>query len=50
MEIGIHVLHVLHVPQAEADAPESDQSRAEKYILPAQLPSASPITLDNDYA
>jgi hypothetical protein len=27
MEIGIHVLHVLHVPRADADAPESDQSR-----------------------
>jgi hypothetical protein len=27
MEIGIQVLHVLHVPQADAAAPESDQSR-----------------------
>lgn len=50
MGIGIHVLRVLHGSQADAAAPESDQSRAEKYILPAQLPSASSITLDNDYA
>ena len=30
MEIGIHVLHVLHVPPADAAAPESDQSRRQK--------------------
>jgi hypothetical protein len=27
MEIGIHVLHVLHGSQADTDAPESNQSR-----------------------
>ena len=53
MEIGIHVLHVLHVPPGRCRCVRKRSKQAAKEILPVLpvlLPSASSSTLDNDYA